>query len=164
MRAPALRALGLLSAGAGGGDGPTLGSTMGQCAAVRSLGHPTSRDAHRRATRECLLALAAVEAMLEDGNAGRDAIAGERTGLVYTTAAAYGPSNRGFIETSSSGIHFAYTAPAGVSAEVAIEFGIMGPYSIFLGGPPATLRGIWQAGLWLDAEECDRVLVLAVEI
>ncbi|HXJ82619.1 MAG TPA: hypothetical protein VMS64_28520 [Candidatus Methylomirabilis sp.] len=162
MRAPTLRALGLLSAKWVGGDASTVAEATGPV--VRSLGQPRSSEAHRRATRECLLALAAVEAMLEDGNAGRGAVRGDRTGLVYTTAAAYGPSNRDFIESSSSGIHFAYTAPAGVSAEVAIEFGITGPYAIFLGGPPATLRGIWQAGLWLDSEECDRVLVLAVEI
>lgn len=131
---------------------------------VLSLGSPRASGVHRRATRECLLALAAVEAMLEDGKAGREAILGERTGLVYTTAAAYGPSNRAFIEGSSSGIHFAYTAPAGVSAEMAIEFGVTGPYAIFLGGPPATLRGIWQAALWLDGNVCDRALVLTVEI
>jgi hypothetical protein len=165
MRAPALRALGFLSAPPCRSDGsPVAADTEGPQGAVLTLGRPRSGDGHRRATRECLLALAAVEAMLEDGNAGRDAIEGERTGLVYATAAAYGASNRGFIEGSSSGIHFAYTAPAGVSAEVAIEFGLTGPYGIFLGGPPATLRGIWQAALWLDSDVCDRVLVLAVEI
>src|SRR6266545_436938 len=43
-------------------------------------------DRFRRATRECLLALAAVDAMLEDGKASREAIAGERTALLYVTA------------------------------------------------------------------------------
>jgi len=156
MRAPTLRALGFLAAPASRSDEARV--------AVRSLGRPRASGGHRRATRECLLALAAVEAMLEDGGSGRKAIEGERTGLVYTTAAAYGPSNRAFIEGSSSGIHFAYTAPAGVSAEVAIEFGVTGPYAIFLGGPPATLRGIWQAALWLEANACDRALVLTVEV
>jgi hypothetical protein len=51
-----------------------------------------------------------------------------------------------------------------VPAEVAIEFGVTGPYAIFLGGPPATLRAIWQAALWLSSGACDRALVLAVEI
>jgi hypothetical protein len=163
IRAPALRALGLLSPARRGGD-PSAVEPEEPRGGVRSLGRPVPSEGHRRATRECLLALAAVEAMLEDGHAGRDAIEGERTGLLYATAAAYGASNRGFIEGSGSGIHFAYTAPAGVPAEVAIEFGVTGPYAIFLGGPPATLRAIWQAALWLDAGACDRALVLAVEI
>jgi beta-ketoacyl synthase-like protein len=164
MRAPALRALGFLSAARRGVDGSTVEVSTDCPGTVLSLGRPESSDGHRRATRECLLALAAVEAMLEDGNAGRDAIGGERTGLVYATAAAYGASNRGFIEGSGSGIHFAYTAPSGVPAEVAIEFGVTGPYAIFLGGPPATLRAIWQAALWLGSGVCDRALVLVVEI
>ena len=70
-------------------------------------------DRFRRATRECLLALAAVDAMLEDGKASREAIAGERTALLYVTAAAYGASNRAFIERRGGVMHFAYTAPAG---------------------------------------------------
>jgi hypothetical protein len=160
MRAPALRALGFLSAARRAGD--VSPHTAGPDT-VLSLGRPEPSEAHRRATRECLLALAAVEAMLEDGKAGREAVGGERTGLVYATAAAYGASNRGFIEGSGSGIHFAYTAPSGVPAEVAIEFKVTGPYAIFLGGPPATLRAIWQAALWLERAACDRVLVLAVE-
>jgi hypothetical protein len=121
-------------------------------------------DRFRRATRECLLALAAVDAMLEDGKASREAIAGERTALLYVTAAAYGASNRAFIERRGGVMHFAYTAPAVVPAEVAIEFGVAGPYGILIGGAPATLRAIEQAGRLLDAGTCDRALVLAVEI
>jgi hypothetical protein len=101
--------------------------------------------------------------MLEDGHAGPPAIAGERTALLYATAAAYAPSNRNFIE-GGGGIHFAYTAPAVVPAEAAIEFAVTGPYAVFLGGPPATLRAIWQAAILLDTGACDRALVLAVEI
>ena len=161
MRAPALRALGLLKAAGHGADGPPeVGGRP-----VLSLARPPHRDdRQRRATRECLLALAAVEAMLEDGKAGAPAIAGERTALLYATAAAYAASNRGFIEGGRGGIHFAYTAPVVVPAEVAIEFGVTGPYTVVLGGPPATLRAIWQAAIWLDAGVCDRALVLAVEI
>ncbi len=121
-------------------------------------------DRFRRATRECLLALAAVDAMLEDGNASREVIAGERTALMYVTAAAYGASNRAFIERQGGVMHFAYTAPAVVPAEVAIEFGVAGPYGILIGGAPATLRAIEQAARLLEAGTCDRVLVLAVEI
>ena len=121
-------------------------------------------DRFRRATRECLLALAAVDAMLEDGKASREAIVGERTALLYVTAAAYGASNRAFIERRGGVMHFAYTAPAVVPAEVAIEFGVAGPYGILIGGAPATLRAIEQAARLLEAGTCDRALVLAVEI
>jgi hypothetical protein len=164
MRAPHPRALGFLSARAGETDA-TRGDQRATSHTLHSFGRPAPRrDARsRRATRECLVALAAVDAMLEDGRASRDAIAGERTALLYTTAACYAASNRSFIE-GGGGIHFAYTAPAVVPAEVAIEFGVTGPYAIFLGGPPATLRAIWQAGLLLESGECDRALVLAVEI
>ena len=114
MRAPALRALGFLSASARRAEASSGDNRVGVPGRhVLSLGRPMPRDDRlRRATRECLLALAAVEAMLEDGKAGREAISGERTALLYATAAGYAPSNRGFMEGSGSGIHFAYTAPA----------------------------------------------------
>jgi hypothetical protein len=51
----------------------------------------------RRATRECLLGVAAVDAMLADAGLGREAIRGSDTALLYATAAAYGASNRSFI-------------------------------------------------------------------
>ena len=152
MRAPAIRGLGVLS-----------GETLQDGIAV--LPRPQRHgDRFRRATRECLLALAAVDAMLEDGKASREAIAGERTGLLYVTAAAYGASNREFIERRGGVMHFAYTAPAVVPAEVAIEFGVTGHYGILIGGAPSTLRAVEQAARLLEAGACDRVLVLAVEI
>lgn len=154
MRAPAIRGLGILS-------GQQASSTP-QILALPRPDRPGDR--FRRATRECLLALAAVDAMLEDGKASREAIAGERTALLYVTAAAYGASNRAFIERRGGVMHFAYTAPAVVPAEVAIEFGIAGPYVILIGGAPATLRAIGQAARLLEAGTCDRALVLAVEI
>jgi hypothetical protein len=101
--------------------------------------------------------------MLADAGETPPAIAGERTALLFATAAAYAASNRSFIEGGGS-IHFAYTAPAVVPAEVAIEFGVAGPYAVFIGGPPATLRAIWQAAILLEAGACDRALVMAVEI
>jgi beta-ketoacyl synthase-like protein len=155
MRAPAIRGLGVLS-GRGPGSGPTP---------IWTLPRPERPgDRFRRATRECLLALAAVDAMLEDGKAPREAIAGERTALLYVTAAAYGASNREFIERRGGVMHFAYTAPAVVPAEVAIEFGVTGAYGIVIGGAPSTLRAIEQAARLLDEERCDRALVLAVEV
>src|SRR5205823_3986295 len=51
----------------------------------------------RRATRECLLGVAAVGAALRDSALDRAAVAGSRTALVYVTAAAYGASNKRFI-------------------------------------------------------------------
>jgi len=155
MRAPAIRALGVLS-----GRRPGSGSVP-----IWTLSRPERPgDRFRRATRECLLALAAVDAMLEDGKAPREAIAGERTALLYVTAAAYGASNREFIERRGGVMHFAYTAPAVVPAEVAIEFGVTGAYGILIGGAPSTLRAIEQAARLLDEDRCDRALVLAVEI
>jgi hypothetical protein len=150
--APAIRALGAAEP-AGAGDGP-----------LESLG-PRQRpgDRYRRARRECLLGIEAVERALEAAGAGRDAVAGPRTGLAYVTAAAYGPSNQAFL-AGTGGIHFPYTAPAAVPAEVAIEFGVTGPYGILIGGPPAALAALWQAARWLADGEADRVLVLAVEV
>ena len=51
-----------------------------------------------------------------------------------------------------------------VPAEVAIEFALTGPYAIFLGGAPATLRAMAHAAGLLERDVCDRALVLAVEI
>lgn len=155
MRAPAIRALGLVRppAGARDGDGTVI-----------SLG-PRRRagDRYRRTRRECLLGIEAVEAALADAGADRAALAGDRTGLVYVTTTAYAASNRGFIDGAGGGIHFPYTAPAAVPVEAAIDFGLTGPYGILVGGPPATLWGIWQAALWLEEGAADRVLVLGVE-
>jgi hypothetical protein len=160
IRAPAIRALGLVRpAGAPGGLPVAPGD-----AGVVSLG-PRRRpgDRYRRTPRECLLAIEAVEAALADAGADRSELAGERTGLVYVTASAYAASNRAFIEGTGGSIHFPYTAAAAVPAEAAIDFGLTGPYGILIGGPPATLSAIWQAGLWLEGGDADRVLVLAVE-
>jgi len=102
--------------------------------------------------------------MLEDAGVGAEAIAGERTALLFATAAAYAASNRDFIETRIGGMYFPYTAVAAVPAEAAIEFGITGPYEILVGGPTATLRAVARATALLESGACDRALVLAVEI
>jgi hypothetical protein len=101
--------------------------------------------------------------MLEDGSLGRGALAGGRTALIFVTAAAYAPSNRAFIEGRGGSTHFAYTAPAVMPAEVAIALDVAGPSLVLIGGPPATLRGIWHAATLLEGGACDRALVLAVE-
>jgi hypothetical protein len=133
----------------------------------------------RRATRECLLGVAAVDAMLSDAGLGREVLRGDRTALVYVTAAAYGASNRVFIDAdparrggpaaaeASSGapgaLHFPYTAPSAVPAEVAIEYSLKGGYVILVGGAAAAVDALWQASVLLAAGRCERALVVAVE-
>lgn len=141
----------------------------------------------RRATRECLLGVAAVEAALREARLERAAVAGPRTALVYVTAAAYGASNRGFIVAASGSparavgglvkdgggsvpaterggaLYFPYTAPSAVPAEVAIEYGLTGGYVILVGGAAAGVDALWQAGALLASGRADRALVLAVE-
>ena len=119
----------------------------------------------RRATRECLVGVGAVQALLDAAGSARDEIAGEGTALIYATAAAYGASNRAFVEAAATGsaLHFPYTAPSAVPAEVAIEFGLTGPYVIFTGGATTTLEALAHAAGLLGRGECERALVLAVE-
>jgi hypothetical protein len=135
----------------------------------------------RRATRECLLGVTAVEAMLRDAGLDREVVRGERTALVFVTAAAYAASNAEFVLAGASSpvpieagpvpdrrgsagtLHFPYTAPSALPAEVAIEFGLTGAYVILIGGAAATVDALWQAGGLLVAGRCERALVLAVE-
>jgi 3-oxoacyl-[acyl-carrier-protein] synthase II len=135
----------------------------------------------RRATRECLIGVAAVDAMLADAGLARDAIRGAGTALIYVTAAAYGAANRAFAGAgaaspagvegglsqerrgSAGTLHFPYTAPSAVPAEVAIEYGLRGGYVILVGGATAAIDALWQAALLLGARRCERALVLAVE-
>jgi Beta-ketoacyl synthase, N-terminal domain len=150
--------------------------------AVVTLGRPElDGDRFRRATRECLLGVEAVNAMLRDSGIDREAIRGDRTALVFVTAGAYGPSNAEFIRAgrvspaagsegasqerrgSSGTLHFPYTAPSAVSGEVAIEFGLTGAYVILIGGATATIDALWQATRLLAAARCDQALVLAIE-
>jgi hypothetical protein len=117
----------------------------------------------RRATRECLLAIEAVDELLRVVAMPRAGLAGPRTALLYATASAYAASNRSFIEGGGGTLHFPYTAPSAVPAEVAIELGLCGAYVNFLGGATATLDALWYAGTLLERGECDQALVLAVE-
>ncbi len=120
----------------------------------------------RRATRECLLGIAAVEALLRRAGLDRPALQGAGTALVYVTAGAYGASNRAFIDAEvgrSGALHFPYTAPSAVPAEVTIEFGITGRYVTLIGGASATIDALWHADRLLAGGACERALVLAVE-
>jgi len=130
-----------------------------------------SGDRFRRATRECLLGVAAVAAALRESGVDRAAVAGPQTALVYVTAAAYGASNKNFIVATSRSAarteggppYFPYTAPSALPAEVAIEFGLTGGYVILVGGAVATVDALWQASRLLAAGRATMALVLAVE-
>jgi hypothetical protein len=131
---------------------------------VIALARPTlDGERFRRATRECLLGVVAVEAMLRDAEIDREAIRGSGTALVFVTAAAYGASNVAWLAARSGTLHFPYTAPSVLPGEVAIEFGLTGPYVILIGGATATVDGFWQVGRMLADGQCERALVLAVE-
>jgi hypothetical protein len=131
---------------------------------VIPLGRPgLDGERFRRATRECLLGVAAVEAMLRDAGLDRAAIRGPGTALVFVTAAAYGASNVEWLAGQAGTLHFPYTAPSVLPGEVAIEFGLTGPYVILIGGPTATVDGLWQAGRLVAGGQCRRALVLTVE-
>lgn len=166
MRAPAIRAVGLLSGwGRGAAAVPADAARAAAGRVFLKLERPAlDPERFRRSRRESLLGVAAVGAMLEDAGVGAEAIAGERTALLFTTAAAYAASNREFIEARIGGMYFPYTAAAAVPAEVSIEFGLTGPYEILIGGPTATMRAVARGAALLESGACDRALVLAVEI
>jgi 3-oxoacyl-(acyl-carrier-protein) synthase len=165
-----LTAVGLLT---GWGEGvAALPHDARQAAAGREVIPATAPgldgERFRRATRECVLGVAAVHATLRQANFCPADIAGEGTALVYVTAGAYGASNRAFIEAASAregagALHFPYTAPSAVAAEVAIEFGLTGPYFILIGGGTATVEALRQAERLLADGSAQRALVLAVE-
>jgi hypothetical protein len=117
----------------------------------------------RRATRECLLGVAAVGATLADAGLVREAIRGGGTALLFVTAAGYGSSNVEWLAGQAGTLHFPYTAPSVLPGEVAIEFGLTGPYVILIGGAAATVDALWQAGRLIADRRCERALVLAVE-
>jgi 3-oxoacyl-(acyl-carrier-protein) synthase len=147
--------------------------------AIIPLGRPALEgERFRRATRECLLGVAAVDALLRESGVSREAVRGSSTALIYVTGGAYGASNHAWVVADaaraaeagdrrrgsvSGTLHFPYTAPSVMSGEVAIEFGLTGPYGILIGGAAATIDGLWQATVLLQAGRCERALVLAVE-
>ncbi len=121
-------------------------------------------DRFRRASRECLLAVAAAKAAVADAGLAEAALAGPRTGILYVSATGYAAANRAFLEDeASTTLHFPYTSPSAVPGEVTIELGIRGPYVNLMGGGPATLEALWWAARWLAEGRADRVLVLAME-
>jgi hypothetical protein len=121
-------------------------------------------DRLRRATRECALAVAAVEQALANGTMTRSDLAGPRTALVYASASAYAAANWAFlIGDKENALYFPYTAPSAVPGEVTIQFGITGPYLSLLSGANAGIEALWQAATLLINDQCDRALILGVE-
>jgi hypothetical protein len=158
-----MRAIGVRTGG-GAGAAAFAGSPAAPPDAVIAMEPaPRAGDRLRRATRECRLAIDAVDALLEDGGLARADIAGPETALVYVTAAAYGASNRAFVEGGGHALHFPYTAPSAVPAEVSIEFGLHGPYAVLIGGAATTIEAIRHAAGLLARRACTRAIVLAVE-
>jgi beta-ketoacyl synthase-like protein len=160
-----VEAVGLLT-GWGQGVGAVPANAHEAAAGRASIVLPRPKldgERFRRATRECLLGVAAVEAMLADGGLTRESIHGTGTALIFVTAAAYGASNVEWLAGRAGTLHFPYTAPSVLPGEVAIEFGLTGPYVILIGGPTATVDGLWQAGRLIMDGHCKRALVLAVE-
>ena len=118
----------------------------------------------RRATRECLLGVAAVEAALEHAQLSHAEIAGPRTALVFASASAYAAANWMFLTGgTATALHFPYTAPSAVPGEVTIQFGMTGPYLTLLSGANAGVEALWQAATLLTTAQCDRAIVLGVE-
>jgi 3-oxoacyl-[acyl-carrier-protein] synthase II len=123
-----------------------------------------SGDRFRRATRECLLAVAAAKAAIADAGLPESELTGSRTGILYVSATGYAAANRAFLEDeTSTTLHFPYTSPSAVPGEVTIELGVRGPYVNLMGGAPATFQALWWAASWLAEGRADRVLLLAVE-
>jgi hypothetical protein len=121
-------------------------------------------DRLRRATRECHLAIAAVEQALLHSPWSATDLAGQRTALVYASASSYVAANWTFLHAdTSSAMYFPYTAPSAVPGEVSMYFNMTGPYLSFLSGANAGLEALWQAVTLLNTDQCDRALILGVE-
>src|SRR5262249_21376754 len=127
----------------------------------------------RRATRECLLAVAATHAAVTDAGLDPAVLAGDRTGSLYLSAPGHSAANPAVLAGARTGIlsvgatgsaapnracredeasttlHFPYPSPSSGPAEVTIEFGGRGPYVTLRGGAPAALQGLWYAARWL---------------
>ena len=133
--APVLRGVGLRT---GWGDGPPDQHSelpQGPRGLVPVSTPALQGERFRRATRECLLAVAATHAAVTDAGLDPAVLAGDRTGILYVSATGYAAANRAFLEDeASTTLHFPYTSPSSVPAEVTIEFGVRGPYKLSADG------------------------------
>ena len=84
----------------------------------------------RRVTRECLLGVAAVEALLRDAGLAREDIHGSGTALLYATAGAYGASNLAFVAGAAGTEHsvggLRKERPGSVASSTAVGAGAAG--------------------------------------
>lgn len=162
--APRIRGLGVIT---GWGDGVHALPSAPARGAGGLVTVPTpvlGGDRFRRATRECVLAVAAAKAAVADAGLGEAQISGAGTGILYVSATGYAAANRAFLEDeTSTTLHFPYTSPSAVPGEVTIELGARGPYVNLMGGGPSTLQALWWAARWLAEGRADRLLVIAVE-
>lgn len=130
---------------------------------IIALPTPEHHDTRlRRATRECVLAVNAVENALANSSITHDELAGPRTALVYASASSYAAANWAFLN-DDQGAYFPYTAPSAVPGEVTIQFAISGPYLSLLSGANAGVEALWHAAMLLSTNQCDRALILSVE-
>jgi Beta-ketoacyl synthase, N-terminal domain len=121
-------------------------------------------DRLRRATRECTLAITAVEHAMRHGAVAATELAGQRTALIYASASSYVAANWAFLHADASSVmYFPYTAASAVPGEVSMYFNITGPYLSFLSGGNAGLEALWQAVTLLNNDQCDRAVILVVE-
>src|SRR5262245_28376816 len=99
----AVRGWGLLTGwGAGLQSLPTHAGAAAQGQLLLSVTTPTLENERlRRATRECLLGVAAVEAALDDGHLARHEVSGVRTALVYASASSYAAANWTFVTSET---------------------------------------------------------------
>ena len=135
-----LRGWGLTTGwGAGLESLPQQVPVTGQRHAILPVVTPVSTSERlRRATRECLLGVAAVQMALEAAQLLPSDLAGPGTALVYASASSYAAANWSFVtHATEQALHFPYTAPSAVPAEVSIQFGITGPYVTLLSGANA---------------------------
>src|SRR5262249_46119157 len=94
--APAVRGWGLLTGWGPGGLSSLLPNVHRAARGQRILPVATpllASERLRRATRECLLGVAAVEAALDHGQMSYDEVAGPRTALIFASASAYAAAN-----------------------------------------------------------------------
>ncbi|MGH7359797.1 MAG: beta-ketoacyl synthase N-terminal-like domain-containing protein, partial [Candidatus Rokuibacteriota bacterium] len=162
--APGIRGVGVIT-GWGEGVGVLPAEAPAGAAGVVPVPTPAlGGDRFRRATRECVLAVAAAKAAVADAGLSEAEISGPGTGILYVSATGYAAANRAFLEDeTSTTLHFPYTSPSAVPGEVTIELGVRGPYVNLMGGGPSTLHALGWAASWLAEGRADRLLVLAVE-
>ena len=104
-------------------------------------------DRFRRATRECLFAVAAAKAAVADAGLAEADLAGPRTGILYVSATGYAAANRAFLEDeTSTTLHFRTLRPARCRA--GDDRAGFAAYVNLMGGAPRPAGALWAAR-WL---------------